>query len=84
MAQAMFLWAFATLHERMGGACREAVAAQAQKQLPRFGAKDVADMLWAFAKLGHNPDASLLRDCEAHATRLCRTFKPQQLVRCYI
>ena len=79
----MFLWAFATsyLREPMGGACLQAVAAQARQCLPHFASMDVADMLWAFAKLGYN-DNALLQDCEAHVTSICDTLAPQQLVRC--
>ena len=39
-------------------------------------------MMWAFAKLNHSPDAALLHGCEAHATRISETIKPQGLVRC--
>lgn len=81
-AQAMFLWAFATLRERMGSACLGALAAQARECLPRFTSMDVADMLWAFAKLGHIFEDALLQDCEAHVTHISSTFTPQQLVRC--
>ena len=81
--QATFLWAYATLEERMGGACLEALAAQALKQLPHFEAQHMAMMLWAFAKLEHNPGAALLRGCEAHAVRICETFTPQGVVRCF-
>ena len=66
----------------MEGACLEAVAAQARECLPRFASMDVADTMWAFAKLRHNMDNSLLHDCEAHITRICDTFAPHQLVRC--
>lgn len=66
----------------MGGAGLEALAAQARESLPRFASMDVADTLWAFAKLGHNVDNSLLQDFEAHITRIRDTFTPQQLVRC--
>lgn len=80
--QAMFLWAYATLGERVSGPCLAAVTAQAQVQLPHMGAKPMANMLWAFAKLKHNLDAALLRSCEAHATRIIASFEPQALVRC--
>lgn len=83
MLQAAVLWAYATLGERMGGACLEALAAQAQKRLPCFEALHVAMMLWAYAELQHNPGAALLRGCEAHAIHVCQTFNPQGLVRCY-
>ena len=77
------MWAYATLGERMGRACLEALAAQALKQLPRFSAKDLAIMMWALAKLDYSPDDTLLlRGCEAHATRIAGAFSPQGLVRC--
>ena len=82
MLQVMFLRAYAMLGARMGSACLEALAAHAQKQLPRFEAKSMVNMLWAFAKLKHKPGAALLRDCEAHATRIVTSFAPQDLVRC--
>ena len=81
-AQANFLWAYATLGERMGGASLEALAAQAQKQLPQFNSQNVANMMWAFAKLKYNPGATLLQSCEANATHTARTLTPQGLVRC--
>lgn len=81
--QATFVWAYATLEERMGPACLEALAAQALEQLPHFESQHMAMMLWAFSKLERNPGAALLRGCEAHAARICGTFTPQGLVRCY-
>ena len=83
-AQSMFLSAYATLGERMGAACLEALAAQAQVQLPRFNAQALANMMWAFAKLNYRPEAMLLQSCEAHATRLARTFTPQEMVCCCV
>ena len=71
-----------TLREPMDVACLDAVAAQARECLPRFASMDVADILWAFAKLRHNVDNSLLQDFDAHVTSICDTFAPQQLVRC--
>ena len=82
MLQAIFLWAYATLGERMGAACLEALAAQAQAQLLQFKAQELVNMMWAFAKLGYRPDGTLLQSCEAHATRLAGAFIPQDLVRC--
>ena len=81
-AQANFLWAYATLGERMGSASLEALAAQAQTQLPSFTAQNLANMMWASAKLEYSPDDTLLRGCEAHATRNAGAFDPQALVRC--
>ena len=81
-AQANFPWAYATLGERLGCACLEALAAQAQKQLPSFTAQNLANMMWAFAKLEYSPDDTLLRGCEAYATRSAGAFSPQALVRC--
>lgn len=66
----------------MGGACLEALAAHAQKQLPHLKAQQLADTMWAFAKFKHSPDATLLRGCEAHATRIARTFIPSDVARC--
>ena len=80
--QAMFAWAYATLGERMGSASLEALAAQAQMQLPLFNAQNLANMMWAFAKLSYTPDKELLQSCEAHAVRIVGAFKPQALVRC--
>ena len=79
--QANFPWAYATLGVRMGSACLEALAAQAQKQLPQFKPQNLANMMWAFAKLSYSPDATLLLSCEACASRIARTFKPQEVVR---
>ena len=81
-AQSNFLWSFATLGERMGAACLEALATQAQKQLPQFTAQNLANMMWAFAKLSYTPDKELLQSCEAHAVSTARAFSPQDLVRC--
>ena len=80
--QANFLWAYATLGKRVGTTCMEALAAQAHKELPRANAQDLENMMWAFAKFNHSPDASLLQSCEAHATRIARAFTPQGVVRC--
>ena len=80
--QANFAWAYATLGQPLGTACLEALAAQAQKQLPHFKPQDLANTMWAFAKLKLCPDAALLRSCEAHATRKAEVFIPQDLVRC--
>ena len=77
----MFLWAYATLEERVGPACLRALAAQAQMQLPRFQAQQMANMLWAFSKLQYSPNAALLRGCEAHAIRVCEALTPSGLVR---
>ena len=71
-AQANFVWAYAMLDERMGAACLKALAAQAQKQLPQFEAQNLANMMWAFAKLAYTPDTTLLQSCEAHAIRTAR------------
>ena len=79
--QANFLWAYATLGERMGSACLEALEKQAQKQLPHFKPLELTMMMWAFVKLSYSPDAMLLRSCEAHAMRTAGTFNPQELVR---
>ena len=81
-AQSMFLLAYATLGERMGAACLEALAAQAQAQLPHFTAQSLENMMWAFAKLTYTPDKELLQSCEAHAVRTVGAFSPQSLVRC--
>lgn len=78
----MFLWAHATLERRVGSACLRALAAQAQKRLPRFQAQQMANMLWAFSKLQYIPHATLLRGCEAHAIRVCKALTPSGLVRC--
>ena len=75
------MWAYATLGERMGAACLEALAAQAQEQLPQFRAQEVVNMMWAFAKLAYRPDTELLQSCEAQAVRTAKMFKPQALVR---
>ena len=82
MLQALFPWAYATLGERMGSPCLEALATQAQKQLPHFTAQNLANMMWAFAKLAYTPDKELLQSCEAHAVRIAGAFIPQSLVRC--
>ena len=66
----------------MGSACLEALAAQAQAQLPQFESQELANMMWAFAKLNYSPSAMLLRGCEAHATRIAGAFSPQELVCC--
>ena len=50
--QANFLWAYATLGEPMGGACLAALAAQAQRQLPRFKEQNLSNMAWALATMG--------------------------------
>ena len=81
-AQSNFLWAYGTLGERLGGACMEALAAQALRQLPRFNAQGLVNMMWAFAKLDYSPNEMLLRGCEAHATRCAGAFSPSALVRC--
>lgn len=80
--QTMSLWAYATLEARVGRACLAGLAAEAQRQLPRMDAQHVINMLWAFAKLGYNPGAALLRACDAHATRAPSSFSGHGLVRC--
>ena len=82
MLQVMLLRAYATLEEQIGGACLEALAAQAQEQLPHLEPRHLSNVLWAFAKLKHSPDAALLRGSEARATRTVASFTPQDLVRC--
>ena len=82
MLQAIFPWAYATLGERMSAACLEALATQAQKQLPHFTAQNLANMMWAFAKLSFTLDKELLQSCEAHAVSTDRAFSPEDLVRC--
>ena len=81
MLQANFLWAYATLGERMSSACLEALATQAQAQLPQFKAQELANMMLAFAKLSYSPNATLLQSCEAHDTRIAGEFTPRGLVR---
>ena len=81
-AQAKFMWAYGALGKPMGSACMEALAAHAQKLLPRFRALQLADMMWAFAKFGRSPSAPMLRDCEACATRIARAMHPRDVVRC--
>ena len=73
------LWAYATLGEPLGSACLEALAAQAQKQLPHFNEQALTNVMWAFAKLNHCPGATLLQSCEAHATCTAGAFTPQGL-----
>lgn len=69
----------------MGSHCVDALAAQAQKQLPHFDAQELAILMWAFAKLSYSPDATLLRTCEAHATSSVDPFAPHDLVRrCFL
>ena len=80
--QALFLWAYATLGEKVSGHCLAAFTAQAHKQLPHMDANAVAKMLWAFAEFKHRPHAELLRGCEAHAVYHSETFTPEGLVRC--
>ena len=82
MLQANFPWAYATLGERMGVACLEALATQAHAQLSHFNAQNITNMMWAFAKLSYRPDSTMLQRCEAHAMRIARSFQPQHLVRC--
>ena len=77
----MFPWAYATLGERLSGACLEMLAAHAQKQLPHFKEQELAMTMWAFAKIDFSPDIVLLRSCEAHAARIAGAFTPQALVR---
>lgn len=79
--QVMFLRAYAMLGMPVGGACLKALAGQALKELPRFEPRHLSNMLWAWAKLKHRPDAVLLRGCEAHAARTATSFAPQDLVR---
>ena len=81
-AQSNFVWAYATLDERIGAACLKALAAHAQEELPQFKAQGLSNMMWAFAKLSYTPGEELLQSCEAHATRLAGAFIPQELVRC--
>ena len=81
-AQANFLWAYAALGKPMGSACLEALAAHAHKQLPRFSAQQLADMMWAFARFRHSPGAPLLQGCEAHATCIARAINARNVVRC--
>ena len=77
----MFLRAYATLGAAMGDVCLNTLTAQAHEQLPSFEARSLSNMLWAFAKMKHTPDAAMLRDCEAHATRIAASFIPQDVVR---
>ena len=80
-AQSNFLWAYATLGERLGNASLKALVTQAQKQLPHFTAQGLTNIMWAFPKVNHSPDATLLRSCEAHAARISSAYIPQDLVR---
>ena len=80
--QTMSLWAYATLEARVGTVCLAALAAEGRKQLPRMDAQHVLNMLWAFAKLGYNPGAALMRACDAHATRAPSSFSGHGLVCC--
>lgn len=68
----------------MGSTCLAKLAAHAQTQLPQFKSQELANMIWAFAKLTYSPDATLLRGCEAHATRTAGAFNPQELVRYFL
>ena len=49
--QANFLWAYATLGERMDGSCSAALASHALTLLPRFNAQELCNTAWALASM---------------------------------
>ena len=49
--QAKFLWAYATLGERVGSSCFAALATRAMTLLPRFTAQGLSNTAWALASM---------------------------------
>ena len=49
--QANFLWAYATLGERVSGSCLAALTACALPLLPRFNAQHLGNTAWALASM---------------------------------
>ena len=47
----MILWAYASLGEHMGGACRAALVGQAQKELQHFSVQALTTVLWSLCIL---------------------------------
>lgn len=58
-----------------------ACAAQAAERVAEAISQDLANTIWAFAKLQVNPGDALLRACEAAAVRRAVDFNPQEVVR---
>ena len=50
-AQANFLWAYATMGERMTGSCSAALTVCALPLLPRFNAQNLSNTAWALASM---------------------------------
>ena len=66
MLQAMILWAYATLGERMGDACLAALVGQARKEMQHFSVQNLAMVLWSLCV------AQVSREASARApTLLC-------------
>ena len=49
--QANFLWAYATLGERVSGSCAAALASSALNLLPRFDEQHLSNTAWALASM---------------------------------
>ena len=49
--QANFLWAYATLGERVTGSCSAALASNALALLPRFNPQELSNTAWALASM---------------------------------
>ena len=66
--QANFLWAYATLGERVGSSCLAALASNALTLLPRFNAQELSNTAWALASIDiSEPVSSLHLPCIAQA-----------------
>ncbi|KAK9831465.1 hypothetical protein WJX81_008090 [Elliptochloris bilobata] len=70
---AIFLWAWATLGEQLGGACLAALVKQAQKELPRFNSQNLANTAWALATMRVDEPALMSSIAGVVSTRLANS-----------
>lgn len=72
--QALVIWAYATIGERLDDACMDALGATARKQLQHFTVHALANLVWSLCilqvcqaarmtLLPHEKDAAPARDC---------------------
>ena len=73
------VWAFANLGLDPGNKLFEGIAMAAVPALPEFSPQNVANLLWAFAKLGHRNEP-LFAAAAVHAKHAAPHFQPQSVV----
>ena len=65
----MFLWAYASLGERMGSTCLDALVGQAQKELQRFSVQGLGMLLWSLCILQVHRGPRPCSVCQRHQQR---------------